>query len=157
MSATEVDNASGNAGVGKVDMKLEVQIIPVSDTDRSKAFYKRLGWRLDENVAPMDGLRIVQFTPASEVEARKGAEAAAAARLVEEGHLVRLWKPTAAHGETKALGLYRADSEAQLAGLLGALPLYDWMNVTVTPLESHPHDRYPRRPFPHPLGANNER
>src|SRR3977135_2040843 len=63
MSATEVDNASDNAGVGKVDMKLEVQIIPVSDADRSKAFYERLGWRLDEDVAPLDGLRIVQFTP----------------------------------------------------------------------------------------------
>jgi catechol 2,3-dioxygenase-like lactoylglutathione lyase family enzyme len=45
------------------DMKLEVQIIPVSDVDRSKAFYERLGWRLDDDVAPMDGLRIVQFTP----------------------------------------------------------------------------------------------
>src|SRR3954451_23236958 len=45
------------------DMKLEVQIIAVSDIDRSKAFYERLGWRLDEDVAPMDGLRIVQFTP----------------------------------------------------------------------------------------------
>jgi len=45
------------------DMKLEVQIIAVSDIDRSKAFYERLGWRLDEDVAPMPGLRIVQFTP----------------------------------------------------------------------------------------------
>jgi catechol 2,3-dioxygenase-like lactoylglutathione lyase family enzyme len=45
------------------DMKLEVQIIPVSDVDRSKQFYEQLGWRLDEDVAPMDGLRIVQFTP----------------------------------------------------------------------------------------------
>jgi catechol 2,3-dioxygenase-like lactoylglutathione lyase family enzyme len=44
-------------------MKLEVQIIPVSDVDRSKAFYERVGWRLDEDVSPMDGLRIVQFTP----------------------------------------------------------------------------------------------
>jgi hypothetical protein len=30
---------------------------------RSKQFYERLGWRLDDDVAPMDGLRIVQFTP----------------------------------------------------------------------------------------------
>ena len=45
------------------DMKLEVQVIPVSDVDRAKAFYERLGWRLDEDVAPMEGLRIVQFTP----------------------------------------------------------------------------------------------
>jgi catechol 2,3-dioxygenase-like lactoylglutathione lyase family enzyme len=47
----------------KIDMRLEVDIIPVSDVDRSKAFYERLGWRLDDDVAPMDGLRIVQFTP----------------------------------------------------------------------------------------------
>jgi catechol 2,3-dioxygenase-like lactoylglutathione lyase family enzyme len=63
MSATQVDNASGGAAVGPVDMHLEVDIIPVSDADRSKAFYQRLGWRLDDDVAPLDGLRIVQFTP----------------------------------------------------------------------------------------------
>jgi catechol 2,3-dioxygenase-like lactoylglutathione lyase family enzyme len=62
MSATEVHNASRDAAVGKADMKLEVQIIPVSDVDRSKQFYQRLGWRLDDD-APLDGLRIVQFTP----------------------------------------------------------------------------------------------
>jgi catechol 2,3-dioxygenase-like lactoylglutathione lyase family enzyme len=44
-------------------MKLENQIIPVSDVDRAKQFYERLGWRLDDDVAPLDGLRIVQFTP----------------------------------------------------------------------------------------------
>ena len=48
---------------GKVDMHLEVNIIPVSDVDRAKAFYERLGWRLDDDAAPFDGLRIVQFTP----------------------------------------------------------------------------------------------
>jgi muconolactone D-isomerase len=60
-----------------------------------------------------------------------------AARLVDEGHLVRLWRPS---GETKAPGLYGADSEAALAGLLRALPLYDWMNIEVTLLEPHPND-----------------
>jgi catechol 2,3-dioxygenase-like lactoylglutathione lyase family enzyme len=59
MSTTEAQNAS----VAKVDMKLEVHIIPVSDVDRSKQFYERLGWRLDADDAPLDGLRIVQFTP----------------------------------------------------------------------------------------------
>ena len=63
MSATEVHNASRDAAAGKVDMHLEVEIIPVSDVDRSKEFYQRLGWRLDDDVAPLDGLRIVQFTP----------------------------------------------------------------------------------------------
>jgi catechol 2,3-dioxygenase-like lactoylglutathione lyase family enzyme len=63
MSATEVHTPSRDAAAGKVDMHLEVQIIPVSDVDRSKEFYERLGWRLDDDVAPLDGLRIVQFTP----------------------------------------------------------------------------------------------
>jgi catechol 2,3-dioxygenase-like lactoylglutathione lyase family enzyme len=49
--------------VRMVAMKLENQIIPVSDADRSKSFYERLGWRLDADDAPFDGLRIVQFTP----------------------------------------------------------------------------------------------
>ena len=46
-----------------IDMHLEVDIIPVSDVDRSKQFYQRLGWRLDADDAPLAGLRIVQFTP----------------------------------------------------------------------------------------------
>jgi catechol 2,3-dioxygenase-like lactoylglutathione lyase family enzyme len=45
------------------DMNLEVHIIPVSDVDRAKGFYAQLGWRLDDDAAPMEGLRIVQFTP----------------------------------------------------------------------------------------------
>ncbi|MBJ7401948.1 MAG: glyoxalase [Bradyrhizobium sp.] len=45
------------------DLKLEVVVIPVSDVDRSKAFYERLGWRLDADFASGDGWRVVQFTP----------------------------------------------------------------------------------------------
>ena len=63
MSATEEGTTSRDASVGGVDMKFEVQVIPVSDVDRSKHYYLQAGWRLDEDVAPMDGLRIVQFTP----------------------------------------------------------------------------------------------
>ena len=44
-------------------MKLEVDVIPVSDVDRSKQFYQRLGWRLDADDAPANDVRIVQFTP----------------------------------------------------------------------------------------------
>jgi catechol 2,3-dioxygenase-like lactoylglutathione lyase family enzyme len=44
-------------------MKIEVVILPVSDVERAKAFYAQLGWRLDDDVAPMEGLRIIQFTP----------------------------------------------------------------------------------------------
>jgi catechol 2,3-dioxygenase-like lactoylglutathione lyase family enzyme len=46
-----------------IDMRLEVDIIPVSDVERSKQFYERLGWRLDADVAPANDVRIVQFTP----------------------------------------------------------------------------------------------
>jgi catechol 2,3-dioxygenase-like lactoylglutathione lyase family enzyme len=63
MSTTEAQTASTDPRVGKVDMKLEVDTIPVSDVDRSKRFYERMGWRLDDDVAPLEGLRIVQFTP----------------------------------------------------------------------------------------------
>jgi catechol 2,3-dioxygenase-like lactoylglutathione lyase family enzyme len=63
MSATEKSTTSRDASVGQIDLKLEIQVIPVSDVDRAKEFYDRLGWRLDDDVAPMDGLRIVQFTP----------------------------------------------------------------------------------------------
>ena len=63
MSATEVHSPSRDAATETVDMHFEVQIIPVSDIDRSKEFDQRLGWRLDADVAPLDGLRIVQFTP----------------------------------------------------------------------------------------------
>jgi catechol 2,3-dioxygenase-like lactoylglutathione lyase family enzyme len=46
-----------------VDMKFEVTVIPVSDVDRAKEFYGRLGWRLDADFPFDNGVRIVQFTP----------------------------------------------------------------------------------------------
>jgi catechol 2,3-dioxygenase-like lactoylglutathione lyase family enzyme len=45
------------------DMKLEVVVIPVSDVDRAKEFYARLGWRLDAEFGSGDDFRIIQFTP----------------------------------------------------------------------------------------------
>jgi catechol 2,3-dioxygenase-like lactoylglutathione lyase family enzyme len=51
------------AGLTRVAMRLEVQVIPVSAVERSKEFYQRLGWRLDDDVAPTNEVRIVQFTP----------------------------------------------------------------------------------------------
>ena len=54
---------ASDPSMGRVDMKLEVEVIPVSDVDRAKQFYERLGWRLDLDDAPLAGLRIVQFTP----------------------------------------------------------------------------------------------
>jgi catechol 2,3-dioxygenase-like lactoylglutathione lyase family enzyme len=40
-----------------------VVTVPVSDVDRAKAFYEKLGWRLDIDFEPAEGVRIVQFTP----------------------------------------------------------------------------------------------
>ena len=47
----------------KVDLKLEIVIIPVSDVDRAKHFYERLGWRLDADFAVGEDWRVVQLTP----------------------------------------------------------------------------------------------
>ena len=47
----------------RVDLKLEVVVIPVSDVDRAKRFYGNLGWRLDADLAISDQFRIVQLTP----------------------------------------------------------------------------------------------
>jgi catechol 2,3-dioxygenase-like lactoylglutathione lyase family enzyme len=52
-----------DASATAVSMNLEVDVIPVSDVERSKKFYQLLGWRLDEDVAPSKDIRLVQFTP----------------------------------------------------------------------------------------------
>ena len=49
--------------MSKVEMKLEVVIIPVSDVDRAKRFYEGLGWRLDADFPGVDDFRVVQMTP----------------------------------------------------------------------------------------------
>jgi catechol 2,3-dioxygenase-like lactoylglutathione lyase family enzyme len=44
-------------------MKLEIVVIPVSDVDRAKEFYGRLGWRLDADLDGGKDFRVIQFTP----------------------------------------------------------------------------------------------
>ena len=63
MSSIEARNETGKtAKVQAVDMKLEIVVIPVSDVDRAKNFYAKLGWRLDADFAG-EGWRVIQFTP----------------------------------------------------------------------------------------------
>ena len=62
LSAINKEPPSG-ASAAKVDMKFEVVVIPVTDVDRSKAFYTKLGWRLDADFPFDNGFRAVQFTP----------------------------------------------------------------------------------------------
>jgi catechol 2,3-dioxygenase-like lactoylglutathione lyase family enzyme len=56
-------NAASQASVARVDMKLEIVVIPVSDVDRAKEFYERLGWRLDADYDNGKDFRVTQFTP----------------------------------------------------------------------------------------------
>src|SRR5207237_8563330 len=46
-----------------MDMKLEVVVVPVSDVDRAKACYEKLGFRLDIDYAANENFRVIQFTP----------------------------------------------------------------------------------------------
>ena len=94
-----------DASVARVDMKLEVDIIPVSDVERSKQFYKRLGWRLDADDAPENGIRIVQFTPTgSQCSVTFGKGITAAAPGSAEGTLV-VSDIEAAHDELVGRGI----------------------------------------------------
>ena len=64
MSTTETrSDASATADEKHVELKLEVVVIPVSDVDRAKEFYGKLGWRLDADFAFDNAFRVVQFTP----------------------------------------------------------------------------------------------
>ena len=59
----ERSNTAVKVPTRPIDMKLEIVVIPVWDVDRAKAFYARLGWRLDADFASSDGWRVIQFTP----------------------------------------------------------------------------------------------
>ena len=54
---------TSDASMARFDMKFEIVVIPVSDVDRAKEFYGRLGWRLDADFATGDDFRVMQFTP----------------------------------------------------------------------------------------------
>jgi catechol 2,3-dioxygenase-like lactoylglutathione lyase family enzyme len=60
---TSTEQARKDPSAATVDQKLEVVVIPVSDVDRAKRFYAKLGWRLDADFAFENGFRVVQFTP----------------------------------------------------------------------------------------------
>jgi catechol 2,3-dioxygenase-like lactoylglutathione lyase family enzyme len=126
MSATEAGSAhaASGASAGKVETKLEIDVIPVSDVDRSKRFYESLGWRLDDDASPLDGLRIVQFTPpGSGCSITFGKGLIAAAPGSAEGGLV-VSDIVAAHADLRERGIQVSDVwhgppfpvEARMAG-----------------------------------------
>ncbi len=59
----QANDAASEASVAKVDMKFEIVVIPVSDVDRAKEFYAKLGWRLDAEFESGTDYRVIQFTP----------------------------------------------------------------------------------------------
>ncbi len=65
MSNPQSRNEEGSSvpSAAKVDFKVEVVMLPVSDVDRAKRFYENLGWRLDADFSNDADLRIVQMTP----------------------------------------------------------------------------------------------
>jgi predicted enzyme related to lactoylglutathione lyase len=56
-------SANQTAKTPAVDLKLEIVVIPVSDVERAKQFYAKLGWRLDADFTGPDDYRVIQFTP----------------------------------------------------------------------------------------------
>src|SRR6266550_5003916 len=59
----QANDAASEASVAKFDMKFEIVVIPVSDVDRAKEFYAKLGWRLDADYDNGNDFRVIQFTP----------------------------------------------------------------------------------------------
>ena len=75
-------------GPAKVEMNLEVVVIPVSDVDRAKEFYAKLGWRLDADFKFDNGFRVVQFTPpGSGCSVQFGAKITSGRARLGTGHL----------------------------------------------------------------------
>jgi catechol 2,3-dioxygenase-like lactoylglutathione lyase family enzyme len=56
-------STSQTSNAPAIDLKLEIVVIPVSDVERAKQFYAKLGWRLDADFAGPDDYRVIQFTP----------------------------------------------------------------------------------------------
>jgi catechol 2,3-dioxygenase-like lactoylglutathione lyase family enzyme len=106
---TEKTNKETDMSTTQSDMNLEIHVVPVSDVDRAKQFYERLGWRFDEDAAPMDGLRIVQFTPpGSGASVVFGTGLTAAAPGSAQAALV-VSDVEAAHGELVGRGIDASD------------------------------------------------
>lgn len=81
---------------------------------------------------------VPEGTGQAEVDRRRAAEAVRAKELTAEGHLFRLWRPV---GESRVIGVWRADDEAELREqVLGSLPMWPWVTAVITTLQSHPND-----------------
>jgi len=80
----------------------------------------------------------VPALPAEELAELKSRERAYAARLREEGVLQHLWRVP---GSRSAIGWYAADDTTHLHDVLSSLPMFDWLEITVEPLATHPQEK----------------
>jgi muconolactone D-isomerase len=83
---------------------------------------------------------VPEGTPASELEQRTTSEGIRVAELAAQGHALRVWRPLPEDGRSRAVGLYRAADDSELQAILESLPLWPWMEVSVTALAEHPND-----------------
>jgi catechol 2,3-dioxygenase-like lactoylglutathione lyase family enzyme len=103
MNTQQVRSNEATVGVASVDMKLEVIVIPVSDVDRAKEFYAKLGWRLDADVAAGSAFRLVQFTPpGSDASVQFGVNLTAATPGSAQGLLLTVSDIETAHQQLVA-------------------------------------------------------
>jgi len=101
---------SVDPSVARVNMQFEVVVIPVSDVDRAKEFYARLGWRLDADFRFDNGFRVVQFTPpGSGCSVQFGANITSAAPGSAQGLYLVVPDIAAARDELVARGVKISD------------------------------------------------
>lgn len=92
-------------------------------------------------------------TTPDEVADVRAREAANTRKLAEQGRVRRLWRPPLKPGEWRTIGLFAADSPAELESTLASMPLRVWRTDEVTPLGEHVNDPGPGRV---PLAADGE-
>jgi catechol 2,3-dioxygenase-like lactoylglutathione lyase family enzyme len=118
-TAITASHMQSGAAAKTVDMKFEVVVIPVSDVDRSKEFYSKLGWRLDADFPFDNGFRVVQFTPSgSGCSVQFGAKITSAAPGSAQGLYLIVSDVEAARKDLAARGV--EVSEVFHAGMPGA-------------------------------------
>jgi catechol 2,3-dioxygenase-like lactoylglutathione lyase family enzyme len=107
------NDATSDGSLTRVDVKLEVVVIPVSDVDRAKEFYARLGWRLDADYDNGNDFRVIQFTPpGSGCSVIFGKNVTAAAPGSAQGLYLIVSDVAAARGELLAKTLLRIGERA---------------------------------------------
>ncbi|MDY7102751.1 MAG: muconolactone Delta-isomerase family protein [Actinomycetota bacterium] len=77
-------------------------------------------------------------TPPERRRELRDAERARAQELRDEGVLRKLWRVP---GTRSAIGWYEARDATHLHDALASLPMFDWLDITVEPLATHPQER----------------